>query len=69
MTKVMKIGGWKDIKTMQIYLRLAGVDEKGATDGLRYLPSDEAVMGVFGTLKSKVRFIQSFNYLKILTFN
>jgi integrase len=45
MTKVMKIGGWKDIKTMQIYLRLAGVDEKGATDGLRFLPSDEAVMG------------------------
>ena len=45
MTKVMKIGGWKDIKTMQIYVRLAGVDERGATDGLRFLPSDEAVMG------------------------
>lgn len=45
MTKVMKIGGWRDIKTMQIYLRLAGVDEKGATDGLRFLPSEEAVMG------------------------
>lgn len=45
MTKVMKIGGWKDIKTMQIYLRLAGVDERGAIDGLRFLPSDEAVMG------------------------
>jgi integrase len=37
MTKVMKIGGWKDIKTMQIYLRLAGIDERGATDGLRLL--------------------------------
>jgi hypothetical protein len=45
MTKVMKIGGWKDIKTMQIYLRLAGVDERGATNSLRFLPSDEAVMG------------------------
>ncbi|MBI2519773.1 MAG: site-specific integrase [Bdellovibrio sp.] len=45
MTKVMKIGGWKDIKTMQIYLRLAGVDERGATDGLRFLPSDAAIMG------------------------
>lgn len=45
MTKVMKIGGWKDIKTMQIYLRLAGIDEQGATDGLRFLPSDEAIMG------------------------
>jgi len=38
MTKVMKIGGWRDIKTMQIYLRLAGVDEKGATDSLEILP-------------------------------
>jgi len=45
MSKVMKIGGWKDIKTMQIYLRLAGVDEQGATNSLRFLPSDEAVMG------------------------
>lgn len=43
--KVMKIGGWKDLKTMQIYMRLAGVNEKGATEGLRFLPSDEAVMG------------------------
>lgn len=55
MTKVMKIGGWRDIKTMQIYLRLAGVDEKGATDGLRFLPSDEAVMG---------RVVELFEYCK-----
>ena len=41
--KVMKIGGWKDLKTMQIYMRLAGVDEKGATEVLRFLPSDFAV--------------------------
>ena len=45
MTKVMKIGGWRDIKTMQIYLRLAGVDERGATRSLRFLPSKQAVMG------------------------
>lgn len=43
--KVMKIGGWKDLKTMQIYMRLAGVDERGATDRLRFLPSEDAVMG------------------------
>ena len=43
--KVMKIGGWKDLKTMQIYMRLAGVDERGATDGLRFLPCDEAILG------------------------
>lgn len=45
MAKVMKIGGWCDVKTMQIYMRLAGIDEKGATENLRFLPSDEAVMG------------------------
>lgn len=27
--KVMKMGGWKDIKTMQIYIRKAGIDIKG----------------------------------------
>lgn len=27
--KVMKMGGWKDLKTMQIYVRKAGVDIKG----------------------------------------
>ena len=36
--KVMKIGGWRDIKTMQTYVRLAGIDEKGSTDTLRFLP-------------------------------
>jgi integrase len=43
-SNVMKIGGWKDLKTMQIYMRLVGVDEKGATDRLRFLPSQEADM-------------------------
>ncbi len=37
MVKVMKIGGWRDIKTVQVYLRLSGVDEAGATNGLRLL--------------------------------
>ena len=32
--KVMKMGGWKDIDTMMIYARKAGVDIKGATDKL-----------------------------------
>tara|TARA_B100001248_G_scaffold165189_1_gene124904 strand:- start:170 stop:1270 length:1101 start_codon:yes stop_codon:yes gene_type:complete len=32
--KIMKCGGWKDIKTMQIYVRKAGVDIKGITNGL-----------------------------------
>ncbi len=29
---VMKIGGWKSFKTFQIYIRLAGIQESGATD-------------------------------------
>ena len=32
--KVMIMGGWKDLKTMQIYMRKAGVDIKGITNCL-----------------------------------
>lgn len=32
--KVMTMGGWKDLKTMQIYIRKAGVGIKGITDCL-----------------------------------
>lgn len=35
---VMKIGGWRDLKTFQIYVRLAGIEVFGATDVLRALP-------------------------------
>lgn len=41
---VMKICGWRDLKTMEFYVRVAGVDEKGATDCLSLLPSDADVM-------------------------
>lgn len=43
--RIMKICGWKDLKTMERYIRLAGVDEKGATESLRILPDDATVMG------------------------
>lgn len=43
-TVVMKICGWKDMKTMQRYIRLAGIDEAGATEVLRFIPTDAAVM-------------------------
>ena len=33
---VMKIGGWKKMSTMDIYVRLAGVEVKGATDSLDF---------------------------------
>jgi hypothetical protein len=37
---VMKIGGWKKSSTMDIYLRLAGVETKGATDSLGFMPNE-----------------------------
>ena len=40
---VMKIGGWRDLKTFQIYVRLAGVEVKGATDILNVLPKTQSV--------------------------
>ena len=43
-TVVMKICGWKDLKTMQRYIRLAGIDEGGATENLQFLPTEEAAM-------------------------
>ena len=39
--KVMKICGWKDLKTLSVYLRLAGVEEKGVTEGLNFLPIEK----------------------------
>lgn len=32
------------MKTMQRYIRLAGIDEAGATEVLKFIPTDEAVM-------------------------
>lgn len=41
--KVMSMGGWKDLKTMQLYIRKAGVDISGISDGLSlHNPSNEA---------------------------
>ncbi len=37
-TQVMKMGGWADFKTFQIYIRMAGVDVKGVTDDFRVTP-------------------------------
>jgi integrase len=48
--KIMKIGGWKDYKTFQIYVRLSGVEERGVTDRLEFLPSDEAVVARAGDI-------------------
>ncbi|RYZ80053.1 MAG: site-specific integrase [Proteobacteria bacterium] len=34
--KVMRVGGWKSMKTMMHYIRLAGIDDKGITDPLNF---------------------------------
>lgn len=39
--KVMKICGWKDLKTLAVYLRLAGIEEQGVTEGLNFLPRND----------------------------
>jgi integrase len=36
----MKLGGWKNVKSFQHYVRLAGVDIQGATDVLDLIPVD-----------------------------
>lgn len=40
---VMKICGWKDLDVMTRYIRLAGIDESGATDSLKLLTPTEAM--------------------------
>lgn len=39
--KVMRMGGWSDLKTFQIYLRMSGVDVKGVAEGLSVLPESD----------------------------
>ena len=34
--KVMSMGGWKDLKTMQIYIRKSGIHIQGITDSLNF---------------------------------
>ena len=41
---VMKICGWRELKTAERYIRLAGVDERGATEGLNFVPTDQGIM-------------------------
>jgi len=45
-TKVMKMGGWADFKTFQIYIRMAGIDVKGVTDNFSVLPNANLLQNV-----------------------
>ncbi len=38
--KVMRMGGWSDLKTFQIYLRMSGVDVRGVAEALDVLPAE-----------------------------
>ncbi|MGE0632688.1 MAG: tyrosine-type recombinase/integrase [Pseudobdellovibrionaceae bacterium] len=50
---VMKICGWRDLKTMQRYIRLAGIEVKGATLGLKLLPEREVMGRVVSLFRSE----------------
>lgn len=51
---VMKIGGWQDLKTFQIYVRLAGIEVKGATDALQVISplTEKNTLNVIPLLRS-----------------
>lgn len=38
--KVMSMGGWKDLKTMQIYIRKSGINIQGITDAINLLSTE-----------------------------
>jgi integrase len=43
---IMAIGGWSNLKTFRIYVRLAGVTERSKTDGLGqlFVPNEQSVL-------------------------
>jgi integrase len=47
--KVMAMGGWKDLKTMQYYVRKAGVDVSGIADCLDLHSNNNGVVLEFGS--------------------
>ena len=42
--QLQKICGWRDLETMQRYIRLAGIEVSGATESLKVMPESE-IMG------------------------
>lgn len=44
--QIQKICGWRDLKTMQRYIRMAGIEVDGATEGLKVLPEPEVMAKV-----------------------
>jgi integrase len=48
---LMKICGWKNLKTMERYIRMAGIDEKGVTDSLEIMPKAQIGEVLEGTFR------------------
>ncbi len=42
----MRMGGWNDLKTFQIYLRMSGVDVKGIAGSLDVIPNRDVTKNV-----------------------
>lgn len=51
--QLQKICGWKDLETMQRYIRLAGIEVKGATESLKVLPDFQVFEIAAALLPSK----------------
>lgn len=50
--QIQKICGWKDLETMQRYVRLAGIEVTGATEGLKVLPEAQVMAQVVNLFES-----------------
>lgn len=44
--QIQKICGWRDLKTLQRYIRMAGIEVIGATEALKVLPEPEIMAQV-----------------------
>lgn len=44
--KVMRMGGWNNLKTFQIILRMSGVEVKGIAGSLDVIPSRDVTKNV-----------------------
>ena len=51
--QIQKICGWKDLETMQRYVRLAGIETDGATEGLKILPEEQVTAMVVNLFTKK----------------
>lgn len=44
--QIQKVCGWKDLETMQRYIRLAGIETDGITENLKVLPAQDIMAKV-----------------------